>query len=38
MLIRQGIQWYVAGVAGTAISSVWNYSVNTVLTWRQRRR
>ncbi len=38
MLIRQGIQWYVAGIAGTFFSSVWNYSVNCVLTWRQSRR
>jgi dolichol-phosphate mannosyltransferase len=38
MLKRQGLEWYVAGIAGTAISSVWNYSVNTVLTWRNTRR
>jgi dolichol-phosphate mannosyltransferase len=29
--------WYLAGVAGTAISSVWNYGVNTVFTWRRSR-
>jgi dolichol-phosphate mannosyltransferase len=38
MLVREGVEWYIAGAVGTAISSVWNYSVNTVLTWRQRRR
>jgi dolichol-phosphate mannosyltransferase len=38
MLMRQGVEWYFAGVAGTAISSVWNYGVNTVLTWRKSRR
>jgi len=38
MLIRQGVQLYVAGAAGAVISSVWNYSVNTVLTWRRSRR
>jgi len=36
-LHRQAIPWYVAGVAGTAISSVWNYGVNTILTWRRSR-
>jgi dolichol-phosphate mannosyltransferase len=37
-LIRRGIPWYVAGIAGIFFSSVWNYSVNSVLTWRQIRR
>ena len=37
MLIRQRIPWYVAGISGTGISSVWNYGVNAVLTWRRRR-
>ncbi len=37
MLIQQRISWYVAGVTGTGISSVWNYGVNAVLTWRRRR-
>jgi dolichol-phosphate mannosyltransferase len=36
-LHRQAIPWYVAGVAGTTISSVWNYGVNTILTWRRSR-
>jgi dolichol-phosphate mannosyltransferase len=35
MLYHRGIQWYVAGAAGIAISSFWNYNVNTVLTWRR---
>jgi len=29
--------WYLAGIAGMAISSVWNYGANTVLTWRRSR-
>ncbi len=29
--------WYVAGVAGIAVSSVWNYGANAVLTWRRAR-
>ena len=37
MLIQQGITWYVAGISGTGVSSVWNYGVNAVLTWRRRR-
>ncbi len=36
-LHRQAIPWYIAGVSGTAISSVWNYGVNTILTWRRGR-
>ncbi len=31
------VPWYLAGVAGTVISSVWNYGVNTVLTWKRTR-
>jgi dolichol-phosphate mannosyltransferase len=37
MLIQQGIPWYLAGISGTGISSVWNYGVNAVLTWRRGR-
>jgi dolichol-phosphate mannosyltransferase len=36
-LHRQAIPWYVAGISGTAISSVWNYGVNTILTFRRSR-
>ncbi|HET9406349.1 MAG TPA: glycosyltransferase family 2 protein [Candidatus Sulfotelmatobacter sp.] len=36
-LHRSGAPWYVAGLVGTAVSSVWNYGVNTVLTWRRKR-
>jgi dolichol-phosphate mannosyltransferase len=35
MLVSRGMPWLLAGVTGTAISSVWNYWVNTVLTWRR---
>ncbi len=38
LLISKGIPWYLAGASGTGISSVWNYGVNTVLTWRRNRR
>jgi dolichol-phosphate mannosyltransferase len=37
LLIRRGIAWYVAGISGTIISSVWNYGVNDVLTWHRSR-
>ena len=37
LLINHGVPWYVAGSSGTAISSVWNYGVNAVLTWRRSR-
>jgi len=36
-LHKQAIPWYVAGISGTVISSVWNYGVNTILTWRRAR-
>ena len=38
LLMRRGMPWLLAGVSGTAISSVWNYGVNTVLTWRRSTR
>jgi dolichol-phosphate mannosyltransferase len=37
LLMRQGVAWYLAGMLGTGISSVWNYGVNAVLTWRRNR-
>jgi dolichol-phosphate mannosyltransferase len=36
-LNRRGVPWFVAGISGIAISSVWNYGVNTVITWRRAR-
>jgi dolichol-phosphate mannosyltransferase len=38
MLLHSGIAWALAGAAGTIISSVWNYGVNAVLTWRRSLR
>jgi len=35
-LLLAGLPWYIAGISGMAISSVWNYGVNTVVTWRRR--
>jgi dolichol-phosphate mannosyltransferase len=36
-LHNAGLAWYLAGICGLAITSVWNYAVNTVLTWRRDR-
>ena len=30
--------WWVAGIAGAAMSSVWNYAVSAVFTWRRDER
>jgi dolichol-phosphate mannosyltransferase len=38
MMVRRGVPWLLAGVMGTAISSIWNYGANTVLTWRRGHR
>jgi dolichol-phosphate mannosyltransferase len=37
-LLDRGIPWLLSGMAGLAISSVWNYGVTSVTTWRRRRR
>jgi dolichol-phosphate mannosyltransferase len=36
-LFAVGLPWYFAGICGVAISSVWNYGVNTIVTWRRIR-
>jgi dolichol-phosphate mannosyltransferase len=38
LIFNNGAPWYVAGTAGVIVSSVWNYAVTAILTWRQRRR
>jgi dolichol-phosphate mannosyltransferase len=38
LLLQAGMPWYLAGVVGMAVSSIWNYGVNTILTWRQNVR
>jgi dolichol-phosphate mannosyltransferase len=35
-LLRQGTPWLFSGFIGLAISSVWNYGVTSVTTWRRR--
>jgi dolichol-phosphate mannosyltransferase len=34
-LLAAGLPWYIAGVVGMAVSSVWNYGVNAIFTWRR---
>ncbi len=34
-LLRAGLPWYVAGFVGLAVSSVWNYGVNMIFTWKR---
>jgi dolichol-phosphate mannosyltransferase len=36
-LLGAGLPWYFAGTCGVAVSSVWNYGVNTIVTWRRTR-
>jgi dolichol-phosphate mannosyltransferase len=36
--IRVGAPWYVAGLFGLTIGSVWNYGVTQLFTWRSIRR
>ena len=33
-LFESGVTWILAGLVGAGISSVWNYSVSSKLTWR----
>ena len=28
--------WWLAGIAGAVVGSVWNYAVSSVFTWRRR--
>lgn len=40
LLMRNGYEWYLAGLGGIAVSSVWNYAIASAFTWKllQRRR
>jgi dolichol-phosphate mannosyltransferase len=37
VLYREQRSWWLAGIAGAVIGSVWNYAVSSVFTWRPRR-
>jgi dolichol-phosphate mannosyltransferase len=34
-LLHSGVAWYVAGLAGVTVSSVWNYSISSLFTWQR---
>jgi dolichol-phosphate mannosyltransferase len=34
VLFANHAMWWVAGLAGAAMSVVWNYAVTSALTWR----
>lgn len=36
-MLNSHVAWYLAGISGMAISSVWNYGVNDLLTWRRTK-
>jgi dolichol-phosphate mannosyltransferase len=36
-LFSAGLPWYLAGISGVAVTSFWNYGVNTIVTWRRTR-
>jgi dolichol-phosphate mannosyltransferase len=38
LLNGNGFPLFVAGACGMIISSVWNYGVNTIFTWRRARQ
>jgi dolichol-phosphate mannosyltransferase len=33
---EQDYSWWVSGIAGAVVGSAWNYSMSSLLTWRQR--
>jgi dolichol-phosphate mannosyltransferase len=33
-LLSGGTRWYLAGLAGIVLSSVWNYSISNLFTWQ----
>jgi dolichol-phosphate mannosyltransferase len=34
-LFTAGLPWYMAAIPGAMVSSLWNFGVNTILTWRR---
>ena len=36
-LHNSGLPWYLAGVSGLAVGSVWNYGASSVFTWHRTR-
>jgi len=38
LLVLAGLPWYAAGLAGIVVSSVWNFGVTAIFTWRRGRQ
>jgi dolichol-phosphate mannosyltransferase len=36
-LLQSGAPWYMAGIAGIVLGSVWNYCICNLFTWKRRR-
>jgi dolichol-phosphate mannosyltransferase len=36
-LLQSGAPWYLAGIAGIVLGSVWNYSICSLFTWKTPR-
>jgi len=36
-LLKSGMEWYLAGLAGIVLGSVWNLSLSSLFTWRAQR-
>jgi dolichol-phosphate mannosyltransferase len=36
LFTQQHLLWWVAGIAGAAMTSVWNYAVTSAFTWREQ--
>ncbi len=36
-LVQSGVEWYLAGLAGIILGSVWNLSISSVFTWQTHR-
>ncbi len=37
-LLQSGVEWYLAGLAGIVLGSVWNLSISSLFTWQTLRR
>ncbi len=37
-LWQAGVVWYLAGLAGIVLGSVWNLSISSIFTWRTQKR
>ncbi|SNS96818.1 dolichol-phosphate mannosyltransferase [Granulicella rosea] len=37
-LVQSGARWYMAGIAGIILGSVWNYSIANLFTWQMPKR